>query len=633
MLKKVAPSLKPPPKLKVSEWADQHRQLSRETCAEPGQWSTSRVPHMREPMDCVNDPNVIEMWFMKSSQVAYTSMVENIIGFIADQDPSPAQLICPSVGDGEKFSKTRLAPMIRDTPRLRAKMSDVRSRDSNNTMLMKKFPGGHLIIAGANAPSGLASNPIRYALFDEIDRYPLSAGTEGDPLSLGIKRTVAFWNRKIIGGSTPGIKGVSLIEAKYEGSDQRRWYVPCPHCSEFQTLKWAQVKFDPADPDTARYGCEHCGVLWTDVERWGALLHGQWRASKPFKGIAGFHMNEIASTFVRLPDMVRAFLEAKKSPEKLKTFTNTSLAETWEESGGSTIEHATLLERVEQYGPKSIPEDVLMLTIGGDTQDDRVELQLLGWGADEECWIIEQAVIRGDPDDLRFWTNDVDAYLKQRYRTVDGREIAVEAVAIDSGGHHTQRVYDFVVSRKRRRVWAIKGRGGPGVLAWPKKVRRGGKSRASVFVLGVDTIKGILYGRLRLVNEPGPSYIHLPASADEEFCRQLTSEKATPKFHKGRQALVWEVRAPGIRQEAQDCWLYGYAAMLGRGGAKWLQRLANGRARGTPAPRSQPVDQIEPEAQAARAQSETLPQAAAAQTQLPTRPTSGRFQRKGWFRR
>lgn len=630
MLRKAAPSLKPPPKLKVSQWSDEHRQLSRETCAEPGQWRTDRVPHMREVMDCLNDPDVVEMWMMKSAQIAYTSALENMIGFVVDQEPSPMQLIMPTVTLAENFSKTRLAPMIRDTPRLRGKISDAKSRDANNTMLMKRFSGGHLILVGANAPSGLASNPIRFAFFDEIDRYPLSAGTEGDPLSLGIKRTVAFWNRKIIGGSTPGIKGVSLIEAKYDGSDQRRWFVPCPHCGEEQTLKWAQVKFDPRDPDTARYGCEHCGVLWDDIERWAALLKGKWRASKPFKGIAGFHMNEIASTFVRLPDMVRAFLEAKKSPEKLKTFTNTSLAETWEETGGETVEHGSLLDRKEQYNAKSIPAGVLMLTIGGDTQDDRVELQLLGWGADEECWIIEQHVTRGDPDSLTFWKQDVDPYLLQRYITEDGRELAVEAVCIDSGGHHTQRVYDFVVSRKRRRVYAVKGRGGAGVLAWPKKVRRGGKSRASVYVLGVDTIKAILYGRLRHINEPGPSYVHFPASIDEEFLKQLTSERAFPKMVKGRQMLVWQPKSKDIRQEAQDCWVYGYAAMLGRGGPKHLQRLASGRARRTTTAPPATIEQQNEPAQAM----ETSPVARpVAQSQTPARPAAkGRFQRKGWFR-
>jgi phage terminase large subunit GpA-like protein len=630
----VARTLRPPPKLRISEWSDRYRQLSRETAAEPGQFDTNRVPWAREWMDAFNDPDTLEIWVMKSAQVAWTTSLENVVGYYADQDPSPTMLILPTLQVAEDFSKTRLAPMVRDTPKLRGKFTDAKTRDSSNTLLRKKFPGGHLILGGANSPAGLASHPIRIFLADEIDRYPPSAGTEGDPLSLGIERTIAFWNRKIGGGSTPTIKNASAIEDRYETGDKRQWWVPCPHCEEFQVLKWAQVKFDPADPDSARYGCEHCGVLWTDVERWAATLLGEWRAQQPFKGIRSYHINAIASTFVRLSTLVRKFLQAMKDPEKLKTFTNTSLAETWEEQGGQTLATGPLLERKEQYTAKSIPAGVLMLTIGADTQDDRVELQLQGWGADEEMWILDQIVVRGDPDNIEFWKKEVDPHLLQRYVTEDGRELAVEAACIDSGGHHTQRVYDFVVSRKRRRVFAIKGRGGPGVLAWPKKVRRGGKSRASVYVLGVDTIKGILYGRLRMVNEPGPSYIHLPATTDEEFVKQLTSEKAFPKKIKGRQVLVWEPKATGIKQEAQDCWIYGYAAMLGRGGPKWLERLAKGKARGAPPRAPATIDeqpeQVSEAAEPSAPVQPTPPRAVPA----PAAPRStGRFSRKGWFRR
>lgn len=635
MMKRLAKTLRPPPRLKVSEWADRHRQLSRETSAEPGQWDTTRVPWAREWMDAANDPEIREGWVMKSAQVAWTSSLENVIAYFADQDPAPQMLVMPTLQGAEDFSKTRLAPMARDTPKLRGTFSDAKTRDSQNTLLRKKYTGGHLILAGANSPAGLAMHPIRILLGDEVDRYPPSAGTEGNPLNLAIKRTTAFWNRKILGGSTPTIKGASEIEARYEGSDKRQWWVPCAHCGEFQVLKWAQVKFDPLDPETARYGCEHCGVLWTDVERWAATLLGKWRAQKPFKGIAGWHINSIASTFVRLADVVREFLDAKGDPEKLKTFTNTTLAETWEETGGQTIEAKGLLERVEQYNEKSIPSGVLMLTIGGDTQDDRVELQLQGWGADEECWILEQHVVRGDPDSIGFWNKEVDPYLLQRYRTEDGRELAVEAACIDSGGHHTQRVYDFVVSRKRRRVFAIKGRGGPGILAWPKKVRRGGKSRANVYILGVDTIKGVLYGRLRHVQEPGPSYIHLPAGTDEEFCRQLTSEKAFPRKVKGRQVLAWEPKSKDIKQEAQDCWIYGYAAMLGRGGPKWLERLAKGKVRGPASRVPVSIDQQTGNAdEAAEPEMPTTPAPPQATPVHPApRPSRGGFHRKGWFRR
>lgn len=523
-------------------------------------------------MDSFTDPEVREGWLMKSAQIAWTSTLENVLGYFIDQDPAPIMLIQPTVQVAEDFSKTRLTPMVRDTPRLTARLAEPKSRDADNTILRKKFRGGHLVLGGANAPSGLASHPIRVLLYDEVDRFPPSAGVEGDPLAISYKRTQNFWNRKIGGGSTPTIKGASLIEAKFALGDQRRWYVPCVHCGERQALKWAQVKWEGAEADSARYLCEHCGTLWSDVERWAGICAGSFQPHAPFKGIRSWHLNAVTSTFVRLEDMVREFLEAKGKPEKLKTFVNLSLGETWEEAG-ATIEPGALAERKGQYGPENIPEGVLLLTVGVDVQDDRVELQLLGWGADEECWIIEQCVIRGDPGKSELW-RDVDEYLMAQRTTEDGRMMLVEATAIDSGGHHTQTVYQFVVSRKRRRVWAIKGMGGPGRLAWPKKASRTPKSRATVFILGVDAIKGVLYGRLGRVPEPGPGYIHLPSKADDEFCRQLTSEKAVTKYVKGRATVVWLPRTEGVAQEAQDCWVYGYAAMLGRGGPELLARLA-----------------------------------------------------------
>lgn len=531
-------------------------------------------------MDATNDPAVREVWVKKSAQVGWTEILNNVIGYHVHQDPAPMMLVQPTVEMGEAWSKDRLAPMIRDTPVLRDRIADPKARDSGNTVLHKKFTGGHLTIAGANSPAGLASRPIRVVLFDEVDRFPPSAGSEGDPISLGRKRSTAFWNRKMLAGSTPTVKGASRVEAGFEASDQRHLHVPCIHCGTEQRLYWSQVQWTDNDPTTARYACKACGVLWTNEERMASVAEGcrrnLWIAEKPFTGIAGFHLFELHSPFVTMEEMVRSFLEAKRLPETLKTWVNTSLGETWEEAG-TTVEPDSLIARKEQYGPENIPDGVLLLTAGVDVQDDRIEVQLNGWGIDEQNWIIEQQVFRGDPGKPALWL-EVDKYLLQQFPTEDGRSLLVEAVAIDSGGHNTQAVYSFVVSRKRRRVWAIKGMGGLGKLAWPKKATRTAKSRAMVFVVGVDTIKSVLYGRLGKVLEPGPGYIHLPASADEDFCTQLTSEKAVTKYVRSRPTVVWEPRAKGIRQEAQDCWVYAYAAFLGRRGPELLKRLA-GRAR------------------------------------------------------
>lgn len=577
-------------------------------------------------MEAFTDPAVRELWVMKSAQIAWTTMIENMIGFHVHQDPAPILLVQPTLDLAEAFSKDRLAPMIRDTPALHGRIADVRSRDSGNTLLHKKFPGGHLTLAGANAASGLRARPIRIALFDEIDAYPASAGTEGNPISLGKKRQTAFWNRRTAGGSTPTIKGASEIERRFDGSDQRYFFVPCVHCGHKQRLVWAQVKWVPDQPETARYQCERCAVLWSDGERMESVRRGEWQATKPFNGVAGFHINEIYSPFVRLEEMVRNFLEAKKLPETLQTFINTSLAQTWEQSG-STIEPGSLLERRETYGPESIPDEALLLTAGVDVQDDRVEVLPVAWGADEQSWPIEQKVFRGDPGKAELW-KEVDEYLRQTFTTEVGRTLRIDAACVDSGGHHTQDVYHFVVSRKQRRVWAVKGLGGAGKLAWPKKASRTPKSRAKVYLIGVDAIKSVLYGRLANVLESGPGYVHLPASADEEFCKQLTSEKAITKYVGGRPRIVWEPRAKNIAQEVQDCWLYAYAAMLGRGGPQFLTRLGkrpsvssppDGGGSSTPPPPKDP---------------EPSPPAPAQQhTQAPTRSTGWMGRGRGWMKR
>lgn len=562
---------------------------------------------------------------MKSAQVGWTEILNNVIGFHVDQDPSPVLLLQPTLEMAEAWSKDRLAPMIRDTPCLRDRIADPKARDSGNTLLHKRFSGGHLSIVGANSPSGLASRPIRVLLCDEVDRFPVSAGAEGDPIDLARKRTTTFWNRKILMGSTPTIKGASRIESAFGQSDQRYYFVPCPHCGEFQRLIWSQVRWDDGKPETAHYVCSACGVLLTDRDKPAMLRAGEWRGSEPFNGIAGFHISELYSPWSTFPEMAAAFTRAKKLPETLKTWINTALGETWEETG-ATVEPGSLLERREQYGPENIPEGVLLLTAGVDTQDDRVEVQLDGWGADEENWIVEQKVFRGDPGKPALWL-EVDEYLLQRFQTEDGRQLFIEAVAVDSGGHHTQAVYQFVVSRKQRRVWAIKGMAGAGKLAWPKVASRTAKSRAKVYILGVDTIKGVLYGRLSKVPEPGPGYIHLPHSADEEFCKQLTSEKAVTKYVRGRATLVWEPRSKGIAQEAQDCWNYAYAAMLGRGGAKFLQRLT-----GRSSARVRPVSP-EPEVAEISAEPHVATPAVTVTHSPPQQRRQSAFRRQGWFKR
>lgn len=519
-------------------------------------------------MDAVADPTIREMWVMKSAQVGWTEILNNVIGYFVDQDPSPILLVQPTLEIAEAWSKDRLAPMIRDTECLRGRIADAKSRDSGNTLLHKKFPGGHLTVAGANSPSGLASRPIRVVLFDEVDRFPVSSGAEGDPVSLGKKRTTTFWNRKILAGSTPTVKGSSRIEAGFDASDQRFYFVPCKHCGEFQRLVWAQVQWKADDPSSAAYICQHCGAVLTDADKPTMLREGEWRSTKPSKGIAGFHISEIYSPWVTWAEMADAFLTAKKFPETFQTWINTALGETWEDRG-ETLEPKGLSARIEAYTAESLPPGVLLLTAGTDVQDDRLETTVWGWGADEEVWRVEHIVLRGNPGSKALWLEH-DALLRRRWKTDDGRSLLIEAAAVDSGGHFTEHVYRYCSERKRYRVFAIKGQGGPGKLIWPKKASRSSKSRVSLWLIGVDTAKELLYGRLKKITEPGPGYTHFDADTTSEFLEQLTSETVVFRQVQGRKVRLWKPKKTGIKQEALDCFVYAYAAMIGRGGPRAL---------------------------------------------------------------
>jgi phage terminase large subunit GpA-like protein len=518
-------------------------------------------------MDAVSDPLILEIWVMKSAQIGWTEILNNVIGYFIDQDASPILLVQPTLDLAEAWSKDRFAPMLRDTECLRLKVADPKARDSGNTLLHKKFTGGHLTVAGANSPAGLASRPIRIFLCDEVDRFPSSAGTEGDPYSLGKKRTTTFWNRKILAGSTPTVKGSSRIEAGFDESDQRFYFVPCPHCNEFQRLIWAQVKWDD-EPAKAWYTCQHCAAVLTDSDKATMLRTGEWRATKPSKGIAGFHISEIYSPWVTWGEMAVAFLAAKKFPETLQTWINTALGETWEDKG-ETLETKGLAARMEAYTAEQLPPGVLLLTAGTDVQDDRLETTVWGWGTDEECWRVEHIVLRGNPGSKALWLEH-DAILRRRWKTDDGRELLIEAAAVDSGGHFTEHVYRYCSERKRFRVFAIKGQGGPGRLIWPKKASRSSKSRVSLWMIGVDTAKELLYGRLKKVTEPGPGYVHFDADTTAEFLEQLTSETVVFRQVQGRKVRLWKPKKANVRQEALDCLVYAYAAMIGRGGPRVL---------------------------------------------------------------
>ncbi len=551
LARKALSALTPPPKFTVSQWADNRRKLSSEASAIPGQWNTTLVEHMREPMDCVSNPHVRRVVIMAGAQIAKSEVLLNIIGYLIDYDPSPIMMVQPTLEMAEAFSKDRVAPMLRDTPCLADKIGE-NSRDSNSTIRQKMFPGGHLTLVGANSPSSLASRPIRAVLFDEVDRFPVSAGEEGDPISLATKRTATFWNRIVVMVSTPTNKGASRIEAAYEEGDQRVRMCPCPDCGHHQTLVWANVEFKDRKPDSARYKCAECKSLWTDAQRIQAVRKGYWLPTAEFTGIASFHVPGLLSPFATMADGVREFLEAQGDPARLRVWTNTYLGETWEEEGQRLDSHS-LMARCEDYGGR-VPEGVTLLTAGADVQDDRIEVEIVGWGDDHESWSIDYRILYGDPSAPGIW-RELDALRRQVFVHPIFGEMTLRATCIDTGGHYTNETYQYV--RGADRVYGIKGVPGEGKpLVGRPSVNNYGK--IPLFPVGVHTAKELVFARLR--SKPTEAgYCHFPEGRGQQYFEGLTAEKLVTRYHKGfkRQEFV-KTRA---RNEPLDNRVYATAAL------------------------------------------------------------------------
>ncbi len=552
LIKGIVKVLAPPPRLTISQWADSYRRLSSEASAEPGQWRTDRAPYQRGIMDAINEPGVETVVVMSSAQVGKTELLLNTIGYFMDYDASPILLLQPTLEMAEAFSKDRLSPMLRDTPALKDKVGDPKARNSGNTLLHKTFPGGHITMAGANSPSSLASRPIRILLADEVDRYPVSAGTEGDPLNLAAKRTTTFWNKKKLYVSTPTIKGVSRIESEYEDSTMEQWCLPCPCCGEYQSLTWAQIRFEDVTME-----CIHCRQRSTEYE-W-KKHKGRWVARKEHSNKRGFHLNELASPWKRWEQIIEDFKAAKLSQETLKVWVNTALGESWEEKGDSADEEA-LLRRRERYNCE-VPKDVLVLTAGVDVQDDRFEIEVVGWGVGKESWGIQYHQIVGDPAQEAIWIQ-LDEYLSKSWLYANGQRQLLSCVCIDSGGHFTTEVYKFCKTREHRRIFAIKGQGGEG-KPLVGNVSRTNREKVALFNLGVDTGKETLLSRLKLEFE-GEGYCHFPIEAEkgysDTYFKGLTSEKRTIKYYKGRPRIEWTKRS-GTRNEPLDLRNYATAAL------------------------------------------------------------------------
>lgn len=557
-------AMRPPPRMPVWQWADRYRMLSVESSARPGRFKTSIVEYLREPMEMVGKAGVNRITLMTSAQVGKSTFVENVIGYYIHLDPSPILHVSPTLDSMKMFSRERLAPMIRDTSVLRKLVRDPRSRSSGNTLATKTFPGGLIAMVGSNAPSGLASRPIRIVLFDEVDRFEPSAGTEGDPITVAVKRTTTYWNRILVFVSTPGDKGASRIEREFREGDQRYRWCPCPHCGEYQRLYWRQVRFTDNDPNTAFYECEHNGCVIGDEDRISMVNLGEWRAEKPFNGSVSYHLSQLYSPFAMLSDGVRDFLRAKDNPQLLKVWVNTFLGETWEERG-ARLEWQYLLDNREEYETReNIPEDVTVITVAVDVQDDRFELEYVGWGDDYQSWSLGYHVIYGDLSTPKPW-QDLKENLDMTFMHPIFGEMTWRSCAIDSGGHFTQAVYKFAQSSPR--TVAIKGVDGVGkpIFGRPMKNTIG---NARVIPLGVDTIKELVTARLKQKDPVGAGYCRFPMPDqsspegwyDDRYFMGLCAEELRTTFIRGFPVMKWQ-KLPGRRNEPFDIRVYNTAAL------------------------------------------------------------------------
>ena len=583
--------LRPDPLLTVSEWADQHRVLSSRASAEPGRYRTARTPYLREIMDCLSPSHPCRrVVFMKGAQVGATEAGNNFLGFIIHHAPGPVLAVQPTVEMAKRNSRQRIDTLIDESPILRERVKPARSRDAGNTMLSKDFPGGTLVMTGANSAVGLRSMPARYLFLDEVDAYPASADEEGDPVALACARMATFAHRaKAFLVSTPTIRGLSRIEREFEASDQRRFFVPCPHCGEMQWLKFERLKWDKGQPASVHYLCESCDQPITESAKATMLAAGVWRATAVAEdpGTVGFHISALYSPpgWQSWESIARLWEAAQGSDDALRVFRNTVLGETWVESGEAP-DWQRLYDRRETWTNGTVPEGGLFLTAGADVQKDRIEIDVWAWGRGLESWLVDHIVIDGGPEHAETWTS-LEQVLAKTWAHASGAALKIARLAIDSG-YESSAVYTWGRRMGVGQVSPIKGvegfnRSSP--VSGPtlvdateggKKVRRG----ARLWTVAVSTFKTETYRFLRLerptdeelaegVRFPAGT-VHLPSWADSEWCKQFVAEQlVTVKNRRGFSKLEWQKLRE--RNEALDCRVYARAAAWIAGADRWSE--------------------------------------------------------------
>lgn len=560
--------LRPPTKLTPSQWADRYRMLSTKASAEPGHYRTDRTPYARAIADALSpdDPAEVVVW-MKGAQIGATEIGNNWIGYIIHHNPGPTLMVMPTLGTAEKNSKIRIAPMIAETPVLRERVADPRSRDSSNTLFHKEFNGGALIITGANSAVGLRSLPIRNLFLDEVDGYPTDVDGEGDPVELAMKRTSTFGaRRKVFIPSTPTIAGASRIETAFLQSDQRYYYVPCPHCGIYQVMRFPNLIWPPGRPREAKLQCEECEQLIAESKKTWMLERGEWRATAEGDGgrTVGFHLSALYSPlgWTTWGEICEQFVRAKEGGrDAYQEFVNLQLGEVFQEESTS-ISHDHFADRLEHYA-EECPDGVLLLTVGADVQANRIEMEVIGWGHGWESWSIEKRILHGDPFQEDVWRQLREA-IQKTYKHERGPRLRIARTFVDAGFASTQ-VHRFAASNRALGVYAVIGRateGKPILSEQDVAARKKAGPNRVHYIVNVHDAKRTLYARLQ-IPAPGPGYCHFPARPeyDDEHFSQLVGERLVPrKRGKGAMHYVWEKQYP--RVEALDIRVYGHAAAL-----------------------------------------------------------------------
>ena len=568
LLREAFQEFTPPKKQLISQWGAENFELP-ETSAEPGKWHPDRAPYQPGILDAICEPGVQKVTLMCSAQIGKTIILLMVICYLIDLDPCSMLMTQPTTDMAEIFSKEKLSSAITNVKPVAQKIVQ-KSRNSTSTILMKMFAGGFLRLAGANSPSSLASMSIRAYFGDEIDKYPASAGKEGDPVKLAMQRTETFWNWLVFLVSTPSIKENSRIEDEFEESDQRRYFVPCPHCGHQQHLVWERFQYADKGMDSANplsgvyYICEKCDRPIEEKYKSQMLRDGEWQATAVAKDPKhiGFHINRFYSPWKGWIDLCLDYESSKDDHQKLQVFWNATLGLPFERVAGEKLDWERLRDRGLQstYSQGIVPNGGLILTAGVDVQGDRLECVVMAWGKGEEAYVIRYEKIMGDPLQPLVWEQLAHVTGKV-YQRQDGAELKVRATCVDSG-YLTQEVYQRCKQYRYLHWFAIKGQSGDKpLIANPTKQEvtyRGRKTGIDLYKIGVDHAKEVLYSRSQ-IETPGAKYLNFPNDLDSDWYEGFCSEVQVTKHRNGQPYMVWEPLA-GIRNEPLDTAVYALAA-------------------------------------------------------------------------